>query len=53
MDNRGAQWEAVNVKRPVSSYVEKGDKLVTAQKALGFVQLALSILVFVKKFKKK
>jgi hypothetical protein len=49
----GGQWEALNVKRPASAYVEKRDKVATAQKALGLAQLALSIFVFVKGLKKK
>jgi hypothetical protein len=49
----GGQWEALNVKRPASAYVEKRDKVATAQKALGLAQLALSIFVFVKGLKKR
>jgi hypothetical protein len=53
MDNRGMQWEAVNVKRPSSAYVEKNDKVSKAQKALSLAQLVLSAIVLYKKFKKK
>lgn len=53
MDNRAAQWEATNVRRPSSSYVEKKDKTATAQKALSIAQLILSAVVLYKKFRKK
>jgi hypothetical protein len=49
----GREWEAVNVKRPTNSYVEKKDKVDLARKTLGLVQLVLSAVVLFKKFRSK
>ena len=52
-NSAGREWEAHNVKRNVETYLDRSDRLETAQKTLGLVQTVIAFVIVYRKFRSK